>query len=437
MKQKIIIFLFCLLFLLVLYAKKDRDAPITKLSLDVALKTAYKERSSLQSRKYRTKQQMDLEWVALSSYFPQANFRTEVNKTARNLLPKHQTFISISQVIINVSPLLRNKVEKQNTKIAKLDEEFHKDLIQFETETSYIDLWDIVKQHNVTRAIEYSAEKQIAQAETQDMVGLLNSTEWLDEVARFEEDMAAVKSYKDNLSRAYYTLERAIEEKITMPLHDHATAQFIRYSINSARRHPLDYYLKKAMLHRKEISIVETEIKREEYLEKLFGYSYIPTVSFFFDISNGTFFSLFDNGVDQTFWQVGLRFGWNFDGLGNAHRSNAAHNSILERTFEKKNVIIQIKLEVEIAYYDLQDLLKRLKAAKIRIKQAEQEYLQRTAQLKVGDISLDDFAIAERNWQQAQFDLLDLKVSNARKYRELLFRCGYPENNNWFISIYG
>ncbi len=442
MKQKVIIFLFNLQCMLVLqakhdlHAKHDQNAPGINISLDEALKTAYKERSSLQSRKYRIRQQMDLEWVELSSYFPQASFRTEVNKAARNLLPIHQTFISINQRIFDVSIPIRSKVAQQNTEITKLDKELHKDLIKFETETSYLDLWNIVQQHNAISAIEYSAAKQIAQAETQDIIGLLNTTQQLDAIAIFSEDIATVESYKDNLSRAYYTLERAIEEKITTPLHDHTTERFIKHAINAAQRHSMDYYLKKALLHRKEIPIVETEIKREEYLNKLFGYSYVPSASFFFDVSNGTFFSLFDGGVDQTFWQIGIRFAWNFDGLGNAHRSNAAHDSMLERTLEKRNIISQIKLEVEIAYHELQQLLKQLKAIENRFNQAKEEYKQQSVQFNVGEISSDEFAVAERNWQQAQFSLLDVKVQNARKYRELLFRCGYPEEQNQFINIY-
>ncbi len=442
MKQRIIIFLFNLQCMLALQAKHDLHAKYDQntlgisLSLDAAIKTAYKERSSLQSRKYRIRQQMDLEWVELSSYFPQASFRTEVNKAARNLLPIHQTFISINQRIFDISVPIRSKVSQQNTEITKLDKELHKDLIKFETETSYLDLWKIVQQHTAISSIKDSAAKQIAQAETQDIIGLLNTTQQLDAIAIFAEDMATVESYKDDLSRTYYTLERAIEKKITTPLHDHTTERFIKHAINAAQKHQLDYYLKKALINRKEIPIVETEIKREEYLKKLFGYSYVPSASFFFDVSNGTFFSLFESGVDQTFWQIGIRFAWNFDGLGNAHRSNAAHDSMLERTFEKRNIISQIKLEVKIEYYELQQLLKQLKAVENRFNQAAEKYKQQSVQFNVGEISSDEFAVSERNWQQAQFSLLDVKVQNARKYRELLFKCGYPEEQNQFISIY-
>lgn len=436
MKQKTIIFLLNIQCVLVLHAKNDQNTTGINLSLDAALKTAYKKRSSLQSRKYRIRQQMNLEWVELSSYFPQASFRTEVNKAARNLLPIHQTFISINQRIFDISIPIRSKVAQQNTEITKLDKELHKDLIKFETETSYLDLWKIVQQHNAVSAIEYSAAKQMAQAETQDMIGLLNTTQQLDAIAIFAEDMATVEGYKDNLSRTYYTLERAIEKKITTPLHDHTTERFIKHAINAAQKHQLDYYLKKALINRKEIPIVETEIKREEYLKKLFGYSYVPSASFFFDVSNGTFFSLFEGGVDQTFWQIGIRFAWNFDGLRGAHNSNAAHDSMLERTLEKRNIISQIKLEVEIEYYELKQLLKQLKAVENRFNQAAEEYKQQSVQFDIGEISSDEFAIAERNWQQTQFTLLDVKVQNARKYRELLFKCGYPKEQSQSISIY-
>ena len=426
MKQKVIIFLLNIQFVLVLHARNNQDTSIIKLSLDTALEIAYNERYSLQARKYRIWQQGDLEWAELSKYFLQTSVRTEVNKVTDDLLPIHQTFVSINQSIFNIDNILHYKIAQQSTEIAKFDEKLHKDLIQFETETSYLDLWNIAQQHASICAIEYSAKKQIKQAKTQDKVRLLSTTQWLDEVAIFEENMAIVESYKDNLSRAYYTLSRAMEEKITVPLHDHTTEQFIENSINIAQQYSLDYYLKKALLYRKEIPIVETEVKQERYLKKLFGYSYVPSVSLFFDVSIGTFFSLFENGGSQTFWQTGLRFAWNFDGFSNAYRSKAAHNSMCERTFEKHNIISQIKLEVEITYHELQQLLKQLKAVENRFNQAKEEYKQQSVQFNIGEISADEFATAESNWQQAKFTLLDIRVQNARKYRELLFRCGYP-----------
>ncbi len=110
--------------------------------------------------------------------------------------------------------------------------------------------------------------------------------------------------------------------------------------------------------------------------------------------------------------------------------------SSIERTIERQNIVRPITVEVERAYYELQALLKELDAAERRIEQEKVQYAQREAQFNVKELSEDEFAQAKRIWEKAQFDLLDLKVKNAKKYRELLFRCGYPENNNQYVSIY-
>ncbi len=412
--------------------------PKAYLSLENAIDAAFKNRSSLISRSYRTRAQENTEWVELSGYFPQISFRTQVGRSARRLLPKHQTFITINQLVFNAAgPIARFNIAKQNTVISDLDEELHKDTIQFETELDFLALWNLVQQHHSIQAQRHSAEKQYRKAQKENIVGLLNSTNWLNQVAIYAEDIAAVKSYRDNLNKAYYILERSIEYDIKTPLANRPTVHFIKKSIVQAKKHSLNYYRKKALIHRKEIPIVEAESIREDYTKKLFERSYIPSVNFFTNISNGTFFARLDSGnTAQTFWQVGFRFEWQLDGLGNAHRSNVSRLSSIERTIERQNIIRQVTVEVERAYYDLQALLKELDAAERRIEQEKMQYTQREAQFNVKELSENEFAQAKRIWEKAQFDLLDLKVKNAKKYRELLFRCGYPENNNQYVSIY-
>lgn len=424
-----------LLYLTPIYPK----TPKAYLSLENAIDVAFNNRSSLRSRLYRTREQENTERVELSGYFPQINFQTQVSRSARRLLPKHQTFITINQLIFNAAgPIARFNIATQNTVIAELNEELHKDTIQFETELDFLDLWDLVQQHHSIQAQRHSAEKQYRKAQKENIVGLLNSTDWLNQVAIYAEDIAVVKSYRDNLNRAYYILERSMEYNIKTPLANRPTAYFIKKSITQAKEHPLNYYRKKALIHRKEIPIVEAESIREDYTKKLFERSYIPSVDFFANISHGSFFSRLDgNGTaPQTFWQVGIRLEWQFDGLGNAHRSNVSYLSSIERTIERQNIIRQITVEVEQVYYDLQELLKELDAAERRIEQEKVQYTQREAQFNVKELSEDEFAQAKRIWERAQFDLLDLKVKNAKKYRELLFRCGYPKNNNQYVCIY-
>jgi len=356
-----------LLYVTPIYPK----TPKVYLSLKDATDTAFKNRSSLLSRSYRTRAQENTKWVELSGYFPQISFRTQVGRSARRLLPKHQTFITINQLIFNAAgPIARFNIAKQNTTIAELDEELHKDTIQFETELDFLDLWNLVQQHHSIQAQRHSAEKQYRKAQKENIIGLLNFTDWLNQVAIYVEDISIVKSYRDNLNKAYYILERSMEYDIKTPLANRSTIHFIEQSIKESKKYPLQHYRKKALIHRKEIPIVEAESIREDYTKKLFEQSYIPSVNFFANISNGTFFSRLDgNGTAQTFWQVGIRFEWELDGLGNAHRSDVSRLSSIERTIEKQNIIRQITVEVEQTYYDLQKLLKELNAAEKRIEQ--------------------------------------------------------------------
>ena len=71
----------------------------------------------------------------------------------------------------------------------------------------------------------------------------------------------------------------------------------------------------------------------------------------------------------------------------------------------------------------------RLKALNSRYIRAENEFSLRTKEFEVKTLGPVEYEQAKTSWEQASFDWIAQKVSVGKKYRELVFKCGYPKQN--------
>ncbi|MDP3889505.1 MAG: TolC family protein [bacterium] len=452
MKEKFKVLTFFFVFLC--SARTTQSTPslldIDSLSIEQAVQNAFLNRSSLKARNKIVQERNYSAWAQLSGYFPRVNVKTRLQRATksilasdylnRKILPTYQTFIEIRQFIVKFGgPFELYRIGKQEAEIATLQEAFEQDAIQFETEQSLLILWTKLLKEQSIQSIEQAAVRQFAKAQVDQEVGFLNLSQWINEQALLTERMATVQKYPDELGKAYVAFERAIEQPLDKQLNISALKNFVQTSIHNAQQYPLDFFLKKAYLHRKDLLIKEEEIIREEWREKFFIRSYLPSASFFANIANGTIFAQTVPPTirGNTFWEFGLLFEWNFDGLGNAYQAGAAQNSTLAAILQKKDLERQINVEVQTNYYELQKRSKYLNAAQLRIIQQQQEFERKKAQHLVGELSDVDWATAQKNWEKAQFNLLNLEQQTAIKQRELLFSCGYPplKNDEYTITI--
>jgi outer membrane protein TolC len=206
----------------------------------------------------------------------------------------------------------------------------------------------------------------------------------------------------------------------------------IKTTLDTITHLPYDetFFKEAAQNLRKDLAIKDQEIERFARLKQLKEKSYLPSASLYADISTGQ--PALAVGLRQlpgNFWQAGIQFNWNFDGLGNAHKAAAEEASLQSAIFAKRDKELSIDKEVSNAYHELQQLKKQLDAYCTDLS-FEEHFLQQKKRYEIGDLSETEYKQAVYEWDKAQFDVRDLEVKTVLKYKELLFKSGYPDIDN-------
>lgn len=407
------------------------------LTPENAIKTAFKNRSILKIRTHEIEQAWNQSLVALSGLLPQIGVNTTLSKIKPGQLGPHSTNVGFSQLIWSFNgPLQDYFILRKTTDIAHAQKLLSYDNTRFNVENTLLNLFNTTIQRASIAALDRATHTRFAKAEVQNNVGFFSANQWEEEKALYAQDMANVLSYTDQYLRDENIFERSIAEQLTQQLDPLTTELFIRASIEKADQFPLDHWLERAHIHRKELLIKDEEIEQAEYIKHKSLGSYLPSASLFVNLNKLPSFVPStccnqNNCCDRVSpfeWRAGISFNWNFDGFGSAHQVSADEALILARIMEKRDISNNITIEVQTAYHDLQQLLKQLEAQKERTQQREIAFKQATIQLEVGIISPVEFENVQQDWEQSAFDLETVQIETARKYRDLLFKSGYPDD---------
>ncbi len=397
-----------------------------KLTIEKALDLAAHNRSIVYSLEHLVKARKSDEYVALSGYLPQISFQTFVSQSQKQFtgqlsFKKHQQFFNLQQLLYSFAgPLEKYQIAQYDTARAHLQKELKQDAIQFEVEKSFLTFYSTLQKNSAMQALATAAHAQFARATAQNNQQLLNAADWYKEMASYATDLSTVNRYGDDVKKAEYTLARSIEIPLREPLALENTAFFIRKTIEQADAYPLDFFLDQACIYRKELAIKDQEIEQNRALQRFYQRSYLPKFSFFTTIENGAI------SVPSSFWLLGIQISWEFDGLADVHLSQEKKALVVSSMLEKKDTEQTITLEVQTTYHDLQKLLKQLHAAYKEQERDREIFITRKKQYEIGELSAPDFASAQKEWETAQFTIVDLETAVALKHRELLYTCGYP-----------
>lgn len=396
---------------------------------------AIEKRSSVRSRGKAALAQENLAIAQICGYLPQITVNQNVRKINLPVTDHNQATIQVTQLLFDLAgPLERYRIAQKDVAIAYLEQDLQRDNVRFQMEQSLLNHWDVHKRQRAFEKLRLSANKQFSKAQDQNTVGLLGLFDWMQQKAIFSQNIAAVMSYEDDKHISQYQLAKAMSQNIPKEALDDAPLQeFVEQSIFNAQKYSLDFFLTLAQQHRKELAIKDQEIEQQEDYEKFYARSYIPTVAFYANIDHDGIFKNILNAASEprrltTIWQAGLTFSWGFDGLANVFRSRAAEESVAQKVLEKRSTWSDIRLEVQTTHAQTQKLLKQLDAATEQYKSSQTEFDLKELQFKVGQLSPDDYVTAQYTWQAAQDTLRNAKVELAIKYRELVFRSGYPDN---------
>ncbi len=280
----------------------------------------------------------------------------------------------------------------------------------------------IVDQKKSIVALGGSSQVEIDRSAHQQNIGLLNQQEWLESLEQYEQSVSDIKRYSDELNNARSTLQRAmgIEVGSSQDLCLPRSAEFMLTSTPSLL--PVQSYRDQALVNRKEIKIKDEEVLREKYFKLNEQKAYAPRIGFFTRISRDAFLGA--SSINP--WRTGMEVTWEFDGFASAKRASSTDYRIKKLKMLKTDIVQQVKLEVDNAYYKLNSSLKDIPTEYAAYFRSFDKFELNKLEFKIGKLADTDFIQAQTDWEFAQFRLLKFKINIAISYRELLFVTGYP-----------
>ena len=404
-----------------------------RVTLDDAIAFALTHRSSLNDLMFASKSQRNNALAALSGYLPQISIYSRFLSAKDRAIPKNQQYIYIDQLLFSFAgPVEQYRIEKIGSHIAELGALFHSDEIRYETENSFFNLYLLQTLIAPVSTFEIAATAQLRKAELSNDQGLLNSFLFEKERGSYGYALSKIFNYEEQMTISKTNLTRALQAEQPV-LIDMTNARYaISETLNTITHLPYDEDFFKEAAHnlRKDLAIKDQEIAQHAQLKQLKEKSYLPSASLYADIATGQ--PALAVGLRQlpgNFWQAGIQFNWNFDGLGNVHRAAAEEASLQAAIFAKRDKELSIEQEVSNAYHELQQLKKELDA-NCTDQSPEELFLQQKKRYEVGDISETEYKQALYEWNKAQYDVHNLEVKTVLKYKELLFKSGYPQIDN-------
>jgi outer membrane protein TolC len=403
------------------------------VTLDDAITFALSHRSSLNDLLFASKSQRNNALAALSGYLPQVSVYSRFLASKDRAIPKNQQYIYIDQLLFSFAgPVEQYRIEKLGSHISELGALFHRDEIRYETENSFLNLYLLQSRIAPVSTFEVSIAAQLQKTLLSNKQGLLSSFLFEKEHADYDYGMSAIFGYEEQITIANTNLTKALEAEQPFLIDMTNARSTIKTTLDTITHLPYDetFFKEAAQNLRKDLAIKDQEIERFARLKQLKEKSYLPSASLYADISTGQ--PALAVGLRQlpgNFWQAGIQFNWNFDGLGNAHKAAAEEASLQSAIFAKRDKELSIDKEVSNAYHELQQLKKQLDAYCTDLS-FEELFLQKKKRYEIGDLSETEYKQAVYEWDKAQFDVRDLEVKTVLKYKELLFKSGYPDIDN-------
>jgi len=410
--------------------EKNRSLPVIPFSELASI--TYANRPSLQAFIEDIHRSAELEKKELALAFPQISLTGLAAKTDFQALlelpyPARQVTFSVNQLLWSFAgPLQQYRIQRATTNVNEQAERFHRLAIRQESEQTFLDALLNVRYQDYTKALDISSRSVFARAINQNRIGLLSITDWKQTEADFAVAQKEVWRYQDDLRKSFSFLERALSIPLLIEARNEIPRLLVDHGLLKFEVAPLENYLEQAIHLRPDLAGKAWEVDRAEKTSSFLMHKYAPVISFSFNVVRFNFDTRADGIIKQLTFQLAINASWNFDSFSSAHEASATEAETISAKMEQLDLSLSIQRDVKAAYYDLQALLKEVDAQKVSYVAAEALYTTQKHAFEVGQISQVEFAVVETNWKEAQFTLDQKSINAEKKYRELLFNCGYP-----------
>lgn len=392
----------------------------------------YANRPSLQAFVEDIHRSAELEKKELALAFPQIGISGLAGKTDFQALlelpyPSRQVRFGINQLIWSFAgPLQQYRIQKTTTNINEQAERFHRLEIRKESELTFLDALLNVRYNEYIKALDFSSRSSFEFARAQNEAGFFSGSQWKRAESNFATDQKNVLRYQYDLRKSFSVLERALSIPLLIEERNEIPRLLVDNGLLKFDVAPLETYLESAIHLRPDLAGKAWEVDRAEKRSSFLMHKYAPVINFSFNVVRFNFNTRDEGIVKQLTFQAAITASWNFDSFSSAHEASAVEAETVAAKMSQLDLSLSIQRDVKNTYYELQALLKEVEAEKLNYITQEAVYNSQKHQFEIGQISAGDLAIAATNWQQAQFTLDEKSINAEKKYRELLFSCGYP-----------
>ena len=419
------------------------------LSIERAFRCALINRSNLRARAHEIRQREFEQYTELGELLPEITVENFFLTGTPGTFGKHEIDINVKQRLVDFGGVLHGySAARELTRVSEYECQLARDVVQRDVEKSFLQLWRLQREQIAVKARLCASDKKRWQAESRGQVGEVDCAEVAQELAKDAQIFAEAKNYTDDVFVGEQRVSRSLESEFDGNFDDCSVQAFVERSIACSDMYSLDFYLERSRWNRKEILIKDAQVCSEEHRVTHEASTYLPTLSFMARFNRSGISALFSrNGtpVDpatcqgccavrdtrgvttRSIWRLGVQLDWKFDGLVAVHRTSAAQESVARLLAERRDVVCDVRLEVEEGYATVQQSRNDMEAAREEYRAAEQTYALREAEFAVGLITKVDFAAAQRDFEDTKFALEKSEITVAGSYRDLLFRSGYPE----------
>lgn len=408
---------------------------INPLTMQEAVDFSLKNRPSIQALEHLLAAKRHNEKLAWSGYYPLISFSSAWSQARHKSYPQASMELNAQQLIYDpAGPQVQAALEHTRTDQLTFQQEQLKLSAQFAVETTYLDCWQLQQQYDSIVTLNSAAKKLLAQKDLQHTTELISKNDWLTAIERSSNNLASVDQYFDMLRQNEKMLSFLLGYK--QPLHlrpNIKNTTTLSWPEQNIILKKLTHYKMLAVQHRPEIKQAEKKVEETAELYRIASRSQLPILSLNAQV--------YHNGLvlpglgaipmaDRGGHSIGAAVTWNiFDQAKGSIATSQAQAQKLADELNKQEVINQVRNDVEKTYYDVSQSLTQLRAMYARYVRSKNEFLLRTQEFKTKLLGPVEYEQAKSTWEQASFDWITQKVTVGKKYRELVFKCGYPQQN--------
>ncbi|MFC1854856.1 TolC family protein [Candidatus Dependentiae bacterium] len=371
---------------------------------------------SLQYTKDEKKYSVD---ATLSTFFPLATISYKAAKINDYSKLKTVLGISATQKIIDLGAAQDLNVAKSQHTLAEYQKRLGNDYVRELVEEAFLAAWLQLQRKEVIASLKKSSQETFEQAKAKWSAGIISRNELLQAATTHTQNLQTIEQYENDLDNAFVDLEKATNLKLRNcrkypNLHWNPTGKI---SVPT-----LDKALSKAKSNRKELLVNEQQTDAALQQELAYKKDYFPTLGLY-----GTWQRQQDSTADDPYnsHEAGVAVSWGFDSGYSYHNANAYHAKKLKYQEDRLVTLQTIDSEVRTSHNDLLISLRDLQLKDIELSESKDTFERNKTKFKTGLITQTDFDEAIYNWNTAQINWLQQKITAETAKKTLEAKCGY------------